>query len=94
MPVLSEDNIKSLLKSCEGRSFEDRRDLALIRLFVTTGARRGELTNLRYRPDFPEENDISLHPPTVRVIGKGNRERIVPFDSRTAQAIDRYLRFT
>jgi site-specific recombinase XerD len=93
VPALSEDDIKSLLKSCEGRSFEDRRDLALIRLFVTTVGRRGELINLRYRPDFPEENDISLAPPkTVRVIGKGNRERLVPFDSRTAQSIDRYLR--
>jgi len=92
VPVLSEDDIKTLLKTCIGNSFEDRRDLALIRLFVSTGARRGELINLRFVPEVPEENDISLDPPTVRVIGKGNRERIVPFDMRTAQAIDRYLR--
>ncbi|MDP6824335.1 MAG: tyrosine-type recombinase/integrase [Dehalococcoidia bacterium] len=92
VPVLSEDDIKSLLNSCVGSSFEERRDLALIRLFVSTGARRGELINLRYKPEVPEENDISLDPPSVRVIGKGNRERIVPFDTRTAQAIDRYLR--
>ena len=54
VPVLSEDDIKSLLKTCVGNSFEERRDLALIRLFVSTGARRGELINLRYRPEFPE----------------------------------------
>ena len=92
VPVLSEDDVKLLLKSCEGRSFEERRDLAMIRLFVSTGARRGELINLRYRPGIPEENDLSLDPPTIRVLGKGRRERLVPFDTRTAQAIDRYLR--
>jgi len=72
VPVLSEDDIKSLLKTCVGNSFEERRDLALIRLFVSTGARRGELINLRYRPEFPEGNDLSPDPPTVRVMGKGN----------------------
>ena len=92
VPVLSEDDIRSLLKTCAGNSFEERRDLALIRLFVSTGARRGELINLRYRPENPDENDLSLDPPTVRVLGKGNRERLVPFDTRTAQAVDRYLR--
>jgi integrase/recombinase XerC len=71
VPVLSEDDLKTLLKSCEGRSFEERRDTALIRLFISTGARRGELINLRYMPESPEENDLSLDPPTHQGHGKG-----------------------
>ncbi|MCH8235876.1 MAG: phage integrase N-terminal SAM-like domain-containing protein, partial [Chloroflexi bacterium] len=92
VPVLSEADVKSLLRACEGHGFEDRRDHALLRLFVTTGARRAELINLRLSADQPEENDISLDPPTIRVMGKGRRERLVPFDVRTARAVDRYMR--
>ena len=92
VPILSENDIKLLLNKCTGRSFEERRDYALIRLFLATGARRSELANLRYQPEIPEENDISLDPPSIRVIGKGRRERLVAFDPRTARSIDRYLR--
>jgi site-specific recombinase XerD len=38
VPVLSEDDIKSLLKTCVGNSFEERRDLALIRLFANASS--------------------------------------------------------
>jgi integrase len=35
--VLSDDELRRLLKACEGSSFEDRRDLAIVRLLVDTG---------------------------------------------------------
>jgi integrase len=44
--VLSEDQLRALLKACNGTGFEDRRDTAIIRLFVDSGMRLSELTGL------------------------------------------------
>ena len=47
--VLRDEQLRSLLATCEkGKSFEDRRDASLIRVFVDTGARLSEVTNLRW----------------------------------------------
>jgi len=85
VPVVPEEQLKRLLASCEGRSFVDRRDTAIIRLFVDTGIRRGELAALT-------KDDVSLDERDITVIGKGSRVRIVPFGLKTAQALGRYLR--
>lgn len=90
--VLAPDDITELLKACNGTGFEERRDLAIIRLFVTTGARRLEIANLRFDPGNPLENDIDLDEGVARVLGKGGRDRLVPLDPRTVKALDRYLR--
>jgi site-specific recombinase XerD len=37
IPVLSDDDLRRLLKVCEGRAFEQRRDAALLRLMIDTG---------------------------------------------------------
>ena len=39
-PVLTEDQLKALLKACAGKTFEDKRDTALVRCFIDTGGRR------------------------------------------------------
>jgi integrase len=39
VPVLSDDNVRRLLADCSGKDFRDRRDLAIIRLFLDTGMR-------------------------------------------------------
>jgi len=64
----------------------------MIRLFISSSARRGGQMILRYNSGIPKENDLSPDPPTIMVIGKGRCERLVPFDTRTAQAIERNLR--
>ncbi len=83
--VLSQDNLRRLLKVCEGKDFEDRRDTAIIMLLLDTGMRRGELAGLRV-----EDVDFDLN--TALVLGKGRRPRACPFGRKTAQALDRYLR--
>ncbi len=85
VPVIGEEQLAALLKSCGGKGFEDRRDLAIIRLLIDTGMRRQELTNLR-------TEDVDLRLRQAVVTGKGSRTRIVAFGHRTAQAIDRYVR--
>ncbi len=84
-PVVTEAELAKLLKACEGRLFADRRDTAIVRLFLDSGMRLSELANLRVQ-DLDVEHDVAL------VIGKGARPRTCPFGSKTAQAIDRYLR--
>jgi site-specific recombinase XerD len=91
--VLSEAELQRLLAACEGSSFEDRRDMALVRVLLDTGARRGEVLGLRWMPDDPSVNDVDLDRGVLRLREtKGGRERIAPIGQRTTRAIDRYLR--
>jgi site-specific recombinase XerD len=93
VPVLSEDDLKKLLATCaSGKDFADRRDQALIRVFVDSGARLSEVTSLRWTPDDPETNDVGLDDGAIRVMGKGRRERLVGLGNKTIKALDRYLR--
>ena len=60
-PVLREDDLKRLLATCEhSQDFESRRDAALIRVFIDTGARLSEVANLRWSPDDDTNNDVAL----------------------------------
>ncbi|MBF6596534.1 MAG: tyrosine-type recombinase/integrase [Thermaceae bacterium] len=85
VPVLTEEELRRLLKGCEGRDFYARRDMAIIRLLIDTGMRRAEIGMLRVE-------DVDFEAGVVYVIGKGNRPRACPFGRKTAQALDRYLR--
>jgi site-specific recombinase XerD len=88
VPVLSDDQLRSLLKACAGRRFEDLRDTALVRLLADTGCRRGEVAGLT----LDHLKFIGDEGGTVDVYGKGGRWRSIPFGSRTAVAVKRYLR--
>ena len=83
VPILSEDDLRALLATCRSRTFEDRRDEAIIRLLADTGIRRGELLGM-------ECGDVDLDVGVVTVLGKGRRRRQVPLGARTARAMDRY----
>ena len=79
-PVLSEDDLKRLIKACQGPRLKDRRDEAIIRLMANTGMRIGECCAL----DVADVDVVNLTA-TIRR-GKGGRGRIVPFDPTTARA--------
>jgi site-specific recombinase XerD len=85
VPVISDDDLRTLLSTMAGNTFEDRRDTAIIRLFVDTGMRLSELVSLTV-----EDLDRDLQ--VARVLGKGRRLRACPYGSKTATALDRYLR--
>lgn len=83
--VLPLDLVKRLLASCDGRGFADRRDTAIVRLLLDTGMRLNELRALTV-------DDVDLDLDVAIVLGKGRRPRSCPFSSKTATALDRYLR--
>ena len=85
VPVLTDEQLKNLLKACEGSGFEQRRDMALLRLLIDSGMRLAEVSGLSV-------GDIDFHDGVAIVMGKGRRPRAAPFGSKTARALDRYLR--
>jgi site-specific recombinase XerD len=85
VPVVGDDDVKRLLAACAGKGFDERRDTAIIRLFLDGGLRLAELTSLKVA-------DVDFESGVVIVMGKGRRPRACPFGRQTAQALDRYLR--
>ena len=66
--------------------FEGKRDKLIIELMYTTGIRRSELINLKM-------NDVDLSEKSLKVLGKRNKERIVPMLSPTSDLFSTYLEF-
>jgi len=85
VPVLDLDQIAKLLNACAGNTFENRRDNAIVRLFLDTGVRAGELAGLAVE-DIDREQSVAF------VMGKGGRGRACPYGAKTVDALRRYLR--
>jgi len=85
VPVLSRDQLKALLAASKGSGFTERRDTAIIRLFLDTGMRLAEMTGLTVA-------DLDMDYEVAVAMGKGRRPRSCPFGAKTGQALDRYLR--
>ncbi len=91
VPVFSDEQLSALLATAEKPdTFENRRDMAILRVFIDTGARRAEVVGLRYTHD--DDNDVDLDNGLLRVMGKGGRGRVLPIGHKTVKALDRYLR--
>jgi integrase len=73
------------LGACAGKDFEARRDTTIIMFLLDTGARRGELADLQL-------GDLDLNLDVAIGLGKGRRERVLPYGRKTVVALDRYLR--
>jgi site-specific recombinase XerD len=85
VPVIPDDGLRRLLAACAGKGFEARRDTAMIMLLLDTGARRAELVDLKL-------THVDLDLDVLLVLGKGRRERALPFGRKAGVALDRYLR--
>lgn len=77
---LTLDQCQALLSSVSGQN--QKRDYAILMLFLSCGIRRSELVGL---------NLSDVHEDRIRVVGKGNKERIVYFGTPCRQALDAYL---
>jgi site-specific recombinase XerD len=97
-PVMDETQLKKLIAACEkGKALENYRDAAIVRVFADTGARLSEIANLClwYEDDDGKrvDGDVDLDErDELHVMGKGRRPRTLPIGSKTAKALDRYMR--
>ncbi|WP_417558131.1 tyrosine-type recombinase/integrase [Mesoflavibacter zeaxanthinifaciens] len=81
----SEEEINSVLnKISHADSFEGVRNKLIIELFYATGIRRIELINIKLK-------DIDLESKTVKILGKRNKERVIPLLNMLVDSIKAYL---
>ena len=82
---LSVDEMSQLLETPDGSTPLGRRDRAILELFYASGIRLSELVAL-------DLEDVDLPGRMVRVMGKGRKERIVPFNQKAAGALRAWLK--
>lgn len=78
------DEIFHLIETPDRRTFLGLRDRAILEIFYATGIRVSELVSLNY-------DDLNQELRFIKVKGKGNKERIVPFGKKAAEALNEYL---
>jgi integrase/recombinase XerC len=85
MPAhLSEDEMAALIAAAAERTPLGRRDRAILELFYASGLRLSEVAGL-------DVEDVNLAARMARVLGKGGKQRLVPFNTSTARALREYL---
>ena len=82
--ILSESEVNSLIKTIERFPKKNLRDEALIEMIYSTGMRVGEVSKIKI-------GDINFDKSEVRVLGKGNKERIVILSEKSKQKIRNYI---
>lgn len=86
--VLRVDEARDLVESAALRADDGSlvgiRDVAVLELLYATGVRVGELVGL-------DVDDVDRERQVVRVLGKGRKERVVPFGKPAAIAVDRWV---
>lgn len=82
---LFEDEMNALLDSIELSGDENIRNRAMFELMYASGMRVSELVNL-------EIDDIDFNEQIIRVLGKGSKERLVPFHDQAKKILEIYLK--
>ena len=80
---LSVDEMFRLIDLPDGEGFLVVRDRAMLELFYSTGVRISELVSLKIE-------DIDRTAQVVKVLGKGGKERLLPFGKKCGEALDKY----
>jgi site-specific recombinase XerD len=92
VPFFTSVELSKLGKACQGSTFAQRRDAAILSVFRATGIPLAELAGIRYDPGDPDRSDLDLERREIHVRGKGGRDRTVKIDHEAARRVDRYLR--
>ena len=82
--VLSVEEVEAIMDSVDTTSLTGIRDRAILEVLYGCGLRVGEVTTLKI-------SDLYLDEGFVRVIGKGNKQRIVPIGEIASEAVKEYL---
>ena len=83
---LSIIDVNSLIEAPDCTNFIGLRDRAMIELMYATGVRISELINLEY-------SNIDLNRSLIKVMGKGGKERIIPFGDDALSWLTNYIEF-
>jgi integrase/recombinase XerC len=81
---LDEATVQRLMAQPDRSTPEGARDAAMLELFYSTGVRLSELIGL-------ELSDVDFHNSTIKVTGKGSKQRIIPFGRPARDALKLYL---
>ena len=81
---VKEEDIDKMFNVPNTRTWIGMRNLLIIRMLYATGLRVSELINVKL-------SDINEAERTIRVLGKGSKERIVVFGNNTKESLDDYL---
>lgn len=82
---VKEDDMVNLLDNHSfEQTFEGQRDQLILEMFYATGIRLSELINLK-------EKAVDLRNRTLKVLGKRNKERVIPFSQGLVPLIEKYL---
>lgn len=82
---LSYEDIEKLLNAFDNNNYIGLRNSTILEMLYSTGIRVSEITNI-------EINDISLSSKTIKIIGKGNKERIAYFGTKCYNLLNLYLK--
>ena len=83
--VMTEKEINLLIKHIEINTKKNLRDDALIELLYSTGLRVSEVANLKI-------GDINFEKSEIKILGKGNKQRVVIFNNKSKEKIIKYLK--
>ncbi len=83
--ALAPEDVERIIEAASGTSPREQRDRAMLELLYGAGLRVSELVRL-------DVDDVDLEDRTIRCIGKGDKERIVPIGVPAAEAVRRYVR--
>ena len=83
---LSISDVNSLINAPDCSNFIGLRDRAMLELMYATGVRISELINLQY-------TNIDLNRSLIKVMGKGGKERMIPFGDNALSWISDYIEF-
>lgn len=81
---VKEDDIDKMFNVPDTRNWIGKRNLLIIRLLYATGLRVSELVNIKL-------TDININDRTIRILGKGSKERVVVFGNNAKTALLDYL---
>jgi integrase/recombinase XerC len=84
MFALTLDEMDKLLAVCNGETALEVRNNAMVELLYGAGLRVSELVSLK----IP---DVDFSGKTIKVLGKGGKERIVPFNDKAVAAVQKFL---
>ena len=82
---LKDEELDKIFSVCNSNNPTEERDTLIIELLYATGVRVSELVNIKIKDINREEN-------LIKVLGKGNKERMVIYNNHTKKALDTYLK--